>query len=639
MPPTRRPGSGDAPPPLDLQALADAAAAALPDPPPGAGTLEASTEPSVAGLASLRERWRAMGFDERTALDARATLAKVREPGALEGFGATDLPRISVDLPGSDAGAGEAAPRAPTPRPDLEVLGVLGEGGMGRVLLARQRSLDREVAVKTLRDRAPSRYREALLEEGAVTGHLEHPSIIPVHALGLHDDGRPVLVMKRVDGVSWHALLQDAAHPAWEGWGGTPEDRLEGHLEILIQVCNAVHFAHSRGVVHRDIKPANVLIGRFGDVYLADWGLAHRAGPGAVDRVCGTPGYMAPEMALGLAVDGRTDVYLLGAVLHEVLTGTLRHGPGEPTAMMARAVASAPVVYGPGVPAGLAVLANRATARDPGDRPATAAEFRKALAEHLRHRSSAALAASALPRLDRLRALEQDPDQDRAAQDQLLIEVRFALAQALEQWPSNPEARKASAELEALLAARRARSEALERLARDLDPTISERQRNWVMAGLSAVVVAVALPLVVKGPGYQPSPRELCLVSLVPTGAVVLLLALLRRHVLASAVNRRSAFGTLLVVSSVSLSRLLGLRQGLGAPAMLLHDALLIALTLAMGAFTVFPWLGWLALPMLLAAAACALWPAWSFLAFSAGTAAAVVLGLERSGLLRRRRG
>jgi serine/threonine-protein kinase len=591
-----------------------------------------TTEPSLEGLASLRERWRDLGFDERTALDARATLANVREPLALEGFGATELPRISVDLRGSGAEEDGGAAPQPALRPDLEVLEVLGEGGMGRVFRARQRSLDREVAIKTLRDRAPARYRDALLAEGAITGYLEHPSIIPVHALGVHDDGRPVLVMKRVDGVSWHALLQDPAHPAWEGWGGDPADRLEGHLEILMQVCNAAAFAHSRGVVHRDIKPANVLIGRFGDVYLADWGLAHRSGAAAVNRICGTPGYMAPEMALGLAVDARTDVYLLGATLHELLTGTPRHGGGEPTAMMVRAVASALADYGPAVPPGLGALANWATRKEPAERPDSAAEFRKGLADFLRHRSSDALSATALPRLARLRALVLSPPGEgadsHAQLDQLLIETRFALDQALAQWPENPSARRAAEDLETLLAVRRERTAALERMARDLDPAVASRQRGWVVAGLCGAAVAAALPLAVKGPFYLPSPAELCEVSLLPLGAVLLLLVLLRRHVAASAVNRRSGFGILLIVAGISIGRFLGLRTGMGAPAMLMHDCLLAALVTAMGAFTLFRWLGGIAVLMLAAAVACGLYPDLAFLAFSLGTVAAVLMSL-----------
>src|SRR4030095_4918251 len=105
--------------------------------------------------------------------------------------------------------------------PDLEIISTLGEGGMGRVHLARQRSLDRDVAVKTLKPDAPERARNALLAEATVTGALEHPGIIPVHALGIDERGRPVLVMKRVEGTDWSQLIHEPDHPAWRDVPGS----------------------------------------------------------------------------------------------------------------------------------------------------------------------------------------------------------------------------------------------------------------------------------------------------------------------------------------------------------------------------------------------------------------------------------
>jgi eukaryotic-like serine/threonine-protein kinase len=140
-----------------------------------------------------------------------------------------ELPRISVDLrpPGAPVLVGAAAP-------DLEVSHLLGQGGMGRVFLARQRSLERDVAIKTGREGASSAELLAILREGVITGRLEHPAIVPVHALGADVDGRPVMVMKRIEGVAWDTLFRDPSHPGWEGWGGDPGDRLAGHLQILL---------------------------------------------------------------------------------------------------------------------------------------------------------------------------------------------------------------------------------------------------------------------------------------------------------------------------------------------------------------------------------------------------------------------
>jgi hypothetical protein len=590
-------------------------------------------EPTLLEGDALLTRWREWGFDATTHTVAHETIRPVGSSSADAAVLQTltifeeDLPRISVDLPGTLSGEGAEVAPNPAPRPDLEVMRALGEGGMGRIFLARQRSLNREVALKTLRDRASSRHREALLAEGAITGSLEHPGIIPVHALGLHEDGRPVLVMKRVDGVSWLELMRDPAHPAWEGWGGDPKDRLDGHLEILMQICNAAHFAHSRGIVHRDIKPENVLIGRFGDVYLADWGIAHRMSSDPVRQVCGTPACMAPEMALGGVIDARTDVYLLGATLHELLTGHMRHEGGSVAAVMLKAAASAPVQYPGRVPAGLGIWANRATAQRPEDRPQSAAEFRKGIADYLRHKSSMVLSGSAIPRLTQLRLRMQSPEQlgeaGQADMDRLITEIRFALGQALEEWPENATARRASEELETLLSVRRTRAAELERLAFELDPEVASRQRTWVIFGLAATSVVVAF---VAGRRGAPSPSELFYISFVPLGALIGLLLAFRNHVMKNAINRRTAWGLMICIAGISLSRGLGLRLGLSTAAMLMHDCLLLCALTAFGSMTLFAWLRWASVLLGAAAMACALMPAHAHRWFSFGISCALGL-------------
>jgi serine/threonine-protein kinase len=526
-----------------------------------------------------------------------------------------ELPRISIDLPSTFGGKTDRASAVRASRAELEVQELLGEGGMGRVFLARQRSLDREVAIKTLRDRASPRDHDALLHEAVVTGRLEHPAIIPVHALGMHDDGRPVLVMKRVDGVSWQTLLDDPEHAAWEGFAGDPSDRLDGHLEILMQVCNAVSFAHSRGIAHRDIKPQNVLIGRFGDVYLADWGIAHRMDSGPVQRLCGTPSFMAPEMALGGTIDARTDVYLLGATLHQLLTGKLRHEGETIFMVLIDAVDSPPFDYPASVPEDLAALANRATAKDPAERPATAADFRRGLADHIRHKSSTALAKSALPRLAQLRALRgafAGPEVDL-----LVAEIRFALGQAVEQWSENQEARRALAELEELLAERRARAEELERIARDLDPTVSARPRAVVTALLGCSAIALFVLALVRGVAHQPTPRELFFMSFAPLGLFVAVSILFRRHLMSSSVNRQTLVGLLTITFSITVARGLGLKLGLSTPTLIVHDCLLAAALLAF-ATTTFPrWLWLHAAFLLLAAFFAAYFPLYAHFTFN----------------------
>ena len=101
---------------------------------------------------------------------------------------------------------------------------------------------------------------------------LEHPNILPIHSLGCDGSGSPMLVMRRVQGVAWSQLLLDSSHPMWKSYSGT--DRLDFHLDVMLQVCKAMSYAHSRGIIHRDLKPENVMIGEIGEVYVFDWGIA-----------------------------------------------------------------------------------------------------------------------------------------------------------------------------------------------------------------------------------------------------------------------------------------------------------------------------------------------------------------------------
>lgn len=372
-------------------------------------------------------------------------LEALRAAGGGAGAGTSDVTAAAVR-----SGAIEALPllRLGDDDADLVLLEPIGEGGMGRVHLARQRALEREVAVKQVRpDRATPAAFRGLLAEARLTGALEHPNIVPVHALGLDQAGRPLLVMKRVEGVGWRDLIRDPDHPAW---GDHAADPLGRHLEILVQVCNAVHFAHSRGVIHCDLKTENVMLGAFGEIYVLDWGIAVRADRPREPVVAGTPAFMAPEMVRedGIITE-RTDVYLLGGMLHEALTGRHRHLGVRTRDVLEAARVSAPPEYGPEVPAELAALCVRATARDPADRPASALAFRQALVDFQRHRGSLVLAEQAGRVAEELeRALAALPDAGggaatagldprRVAIRRLAAEAAFGYRQALAQWPEN----------------------------------------------------------------------------------------------------------------------------------------------------------------------------------------------------------
>jgi len=368
----------------------------------------------MATLESFRDTLEAAGIDLGSlALRADGTVAPVddaTDPDPLDAF---------PELP-TTAGTG-----------DLTLREVIGEGGMGVVHVAHQSSLLRDVAVKRLRPLGASPARLAsFVREARITGALEHPNIVPIHALFADDSGTPLIVMKRVRGRSWSSYMAQTR--------GEP-DHVDTHLSILLTVCNAVEAAHAKGVLHRDLKPENVLVGDFGEVLLVDWGLAVAIAeppvPGMptaaeVSQVVGTPRYMAPEMASG---DGtrfgpHTDVYLLGATMHEMLTGTSRHEGPTLMAILYEAYASEPAEYGPEVDPELAAIVNRACHVDPAERYPDVASLREAVERFRAHSGSRALALDATRRLG-----EDEPD---------LAVCRFGFEQALAAWPDNPLARE-----------------------------------------------------------------------------------------------------------------------------------------------------------------------------------------------------
>jgi len=216
---------------------------------------------------------------------------------------------------------------------------LLGVGGTGKVYRAYDKVLQRPVALKILR--ADRRQIEArFLEEARGTAKLIHPAIVPVYDAGLLDDGRPWFTMREVDGQQLAEVIASVHHVSgpehWEssadGWSFT---RL---IRAFLTVCEAVGYAHDQGVIHRDLKPHNILVGRYGEVLVVDWGLARLesilqsddsvglSSRTHIGAVIGTPAYMPPEQARGAVVDQRADVWSLGAILYEICSG---HPPYE----------------------------------------------------------------------------------------------------------------------------------------------------------------------------------------------------------------------------------------------------------------------------------------------------------------------
>ncbi len=273
------------------------------------------------------------------------------------------------------------------------------QGGLGLVYQARDEEIGRTVALKEMQegcaDHAGSRAR--FLFEAEVTGNLEHPGIVPVYGLGCYPDGRPYYAMRFVHGASLEQEIKrfhEADRP-----GRDPSERalaLRGLLRKFVDVCNAVAYAHSRGVVHRDLKPANVMLGKFGETLVVDWGLARlfREGePGEAETirplsaagmmmtmkgaVVGTPIYMPPEQALGEhdRIGPASDVYSLGATLYQLLAG---QGPFTGTTLedvldkVVRGDCPPVRQVKPDVPAALQAVCRKAMSHRPEDRYPTA---------------------------------------------------------------------------------------------------------------------------------------------------------------------------------------------------------------------------------------------------------------------------
>ena len=339
-------------------------------------TTEAHVDPGVLQRLS-------QGLDHEASLVTVSARGPTREEAPGE---------ATVRLPVSGRG-GPGAPPPPSASSAARytVTGELGRGGMGIILSGRDTAIRREVAIKVQhrdagwRPEAQARF----FEEAQVQGQLEHPNICPVHELGVDAAGSAYFTMKMVRGRSLAEILDD------------PQGMTRGKLlRAFLGVCDAVAFAHSRGVIHRDLKPANVMIGEYGETLVMDWGLAKIVGQGGdasavqtlrsecatfhsmAGTVVGTPAYMPPEQARGEvdAVGPHSDIYALGAMLYEILSG---HPPYRGTTAMeiveqVRVAAPPPpssLAARDSIPRELEAAVLKAMARDPGDRYSSVLAF------------------------------------------------------------------------------------------------------------------------------------------------------------------------------------------------------------------------------------------------------------------------
>ena len=227
----------------------------------------------------------------------------------------------------------------------LQNMSTIGMGGIGTVFSAQDPVLHREIAIKILRPSYRNKLKHvgSFIREARITAQIDHPNVIPVHRLGVFDDAGIYFTMKRVRGVTLAQILRKLKEGDQNTRTTYTRQRL---LEIFVSICNGVAFAHSKGIIHRDLKPANIMVGDYGEVFIADWGLAlYREGesnqdnPGKIElgvlpeeevpagetekhKISGTPAFMAPEQVTSKEdeLDSQIDVYALGTILYSILT-------------------------------------------------------------------------------------------------------------------------------------------------------------------------------------------------------------------------------------------------------------------------------------------------------------------------------
>ena len=275
----------------------------------------------------------------------------------------------------------------------------IAEGGMSNIYLGEQRSLGRRVAIKE--NKSSSSLNDVLLHESLITARLEHPNIMPIYDIVQVEDHYQV-VLKLLEGFTLSEKLDE-----WREY----EMEVEHSIPVLLKVCDAVAYAHDKGILHRDIKSENIMIGDHGAIYLLDWGIALDTNDKASspNMVVGTLSYMAPEMMSDKPIDSvseQSDIFLLGATLHEIITGEKRHNSPVPNTVIQQVIECEPKEYDEEYQL-LGSICNKACHKDPKKRYKSVRHFAHALQGALDVWKQRFLLDQGLAMLEELQAIDQ----------------------------------------------------------------------------------------------------------------------------------------------------------------------------------------------------------------------------------------
>ncbi|NQT11854.1 MAG: serine/threonine protein kinase, partial [Planctomycetes bacterium] len=461
---------------------------------------EDSAQRSLASLSLVGAAWKQLG-ESIPDPEIRTCLRYLSgEPGT-GGSSQADHPRSA----GASSSAGSR----------FQIVRFHKEGGLGQVWVATDAELHRDVALKDIKARHADvdEFRSRFVTEAEITGGLEHPGVVPVYGLGQYEDGRPFYVMRFIRGDSLADALERFHAP--EASRADPTQRaleLRQLLGRFIDVCNAIEYAHSRGVLHRDLKPGNIMLGEYGETLVVDWGLAKASDqfvderlpkeqairptivegsvPTQMGSAMGTPQYMSPEQAAGRLdeMGAATDVYSLGATLYCVLTGRPPFGGSDVSAILENVRAGRfprPRERRPGLPRALEAICLKAMALEPAGRYDSPRQLAEEVERWLADEPVGAMKETPLERLSRWARKNRTWVQAGAAALVLVAVVSVVAAVLVNEQRLLVDMQRRKAEQ---LAVENAQLAADERLAREqAQRQLDRARRNWYAYQLSNV--------------------------------------------------------------------------------------------------------------------------------------------------------